>query len=149
MKSLGAIVFGLVMLAISCQKPSTKSEPQPVPDGMPTAEKFEKGIKQYPYSAPPERIAKITTGLTKVERDMTKQQILNLLGQPDYSRLDYGPKGPGEKWLGSSWVYWLSKRDNGINMNDPCVHVFFDTKDRADWIVPSNIHGAHEIGGRN
>ena len=142
------IVNGLALLATSCQyQESSVPDPRAIPDGMPTAEEFEKGIQKYPYSAPPERTASVVTGLTKVERYMSKQQILDLLGRPDYSSINYGPKGPGEKWLGSSWTYWLSKRDSGVNVYDPCVEVFFNTNGLADWIAPSNIAGAHEIGG--
>ena len=37
-------------------------------------------------------------------------------------------------------------RSRGANVLDPVVHVFFDTHDRAVWIVPSNIEGLREKG---
>ena len=80
---------------------------------------------------------------------MSKSEIHALLGAPDFSQLDFGPKGPNEKWLGSSWMYYLSKRGPGVNLNDPRVEIFFDTNDRAQWIVPGGIKGAQEIGSVN
>jgi hypothetical protein len=148
MKRIPMTALGIALLTTSCQhQESPFPDTRAVPDGMPTSEEFEKGIQKYPYSASPERSAIVVSGLKKAERYMTKQQVLNLLGRPEYSSIIYGPKGLGERWLGSSWTYWLSKRDSGVNMYDPCVVVFFNTNGLADWIVPSNIAGAHEIGG--
>ena len=148
MRRIAMIALGVALLTTSCQHDASPvPDARALPDGMPTPEEFEKGIQKYPYSSSPERTATIVAGLKKAERYMSKQQILGLLGRPDYSSIDYGPKGPGDKWLGSSWTYWLSKRDSGANVYDPCVEVFFNTNGLADWIVPSNINGAHEIGG--
>ena len=77
---------------------------------------------------------------------MTKEQVARVIGEPDYSALSYGPKGPRMKWKGSSWVYYLSKRGDSANTFDPVVQVFFATDDRAAWIVPSNVEGLREKG---
>lgn len=120
---------------------------KPLMDGMPTFQEFDARIKEYPYVAPDERSTKILAGLPKLERCMNKASIEALLGMPDFSELNYGPKGPGEHWLGSSWTYYLSKRSTLVNENDPCIQIFFDTGGHVSWIVPRNIKGAHEIGG--
>ena len=118
--------------------------PEPVNDGTPTARAFVEAIQEYPYEASPERAARIVAGLAEAKLCMSKAEIRSLLGQPDYGRLMSGPKGPNQEWLGTSWTYYLSKRDTTTNLNDPSVHVFFDTADRAHWIA-TNIEGA---GGR-
>ena len=136
----------IVALGVLCSGNSVLPDPKPQSDGMPTYQDFENKIQQYPYSASPERVRQIVGGIFKVTGCMTKAQIEVLLGQPDYSQLDYGPKGPGEKWLGSHWMYYISKRNSGTNLYDPSVEVFFDTSGRAHWIIPSHINGAQEIG---
>jgi len=78
---------------------------------------------------------------------MTKAELETLLGPPDFSRLDFGPKGPGEKWLGSSWTYYLAKRDSSANEYDPRIQVYFDREDRAHWIAVTNVPGAKSLGG--
>jgi hypothetical protein len=116
-------------------------------DGRKTVEEFDAAIKSYPYEAPPPRKSRIVENYPKLAVGMSKDQVAGLIGEPDYSELDYGPKGPHEKWLGSHWMYWLRKRDSGVNMLDPCLEIFFGTDGRAHWIVPSNIAGLTEKGG--
>jgi hypothetical protein len=119
---------------------------KPLSDGMPTYEEFEARVKAFPYEATPERVAQIMAGIPKLKKCMNKKTIKELLGVPDYSRLSYGPKGPGEKWRGSSWTYYLSTRSNLVNIDDPCIQIFFNTFNQAHWIAPSNIKNAKEIG---
>jgi hypothetical protein len=119
----------------------------PIPDGIPTYQQFEKRVRPYPYLAPPERAQQILSGSSQLRSCLTKQQVSALLGPPDFSQLSYGPKGPGEKWLGSHWMYYLAKRSRSTNLNDPNMEIFFDTSDRAQWVVPTHIEGANELGG--
>ena len=93
--------------------------------------------------ASPERRARVYAGYEKLEPGMSKDQVAALIGEPDYSEAGYGPKGPGERWLGSSWTYWLGKQDDGVNLYDPMVEVFFGTDGRADRIT-SSIRGLRE-----
>jgi len=125
---------------------SHESFAKPVADGMPTYEEFERNIGDYPYRAKSERVAKIISGIPALTECMDKNQIQSLIGTPDYSSSSYGPKGPGEKWLGTSWMYYLTKQSSLVNTNDSTVEVFFDTKNRAHWIVPHHVDGGHEIG---
>jgi len=115
-------------------------------DGAPTPEQFHRTVQKFPYIAPPERAAMIRAGLAKVKHCANKATVRSLLGEPDFGRTSRGPKGPGEQWIGSSWVYYLSKMDSGTNRNDSRAEIFFDTGDRAVWIVPTRIEGAREIG---
>ena len=126
--------------------------PTPTPVGAPEYAEFAETIAQYPYHAPRQRVAKVTSGLGHVKKCMTKSRIRSLLGAADYGRRDYGPKGPHERWLGSSWTYILSMQDQAAMNDDKAalneqVKVFFDTNDRAVWIAPYNIANAKEIGG--
>ena len=108
---------------------------------MPSAQESERGISRYPYNAPFERVAKIKAGLKTLALCMTKMQTKGLMGAPDFSE-----KGPGEKWRGSNWVYYVSKHSERMNLNDSTVEVFFDTADRVQWIAPSRVEGAKELG---
>ncbi len=118
----------------------------PTSDGMPRYEDFEKRAGSFPYRAPAERVRKVSDGAKLLRLCMTKTEIEAVLGKPDFSQSMFGPKGPNPKWLGFSWVYYLAKRGSTTNVNDPGIQVFFDTSDRAHWIVPTGIEGAREIG---
>ena len=120
---------------------------QPVPDGMPSYDEFEAQITKYPYIALPERKNKIKLGIQRLTKCMNKSSVEELLGQPDYSKQSYGPKGPNEKWLGSNWTYYVFKESELVNLNDTMIHVFFNIADRAHWIVSSNFEGVSNIGG--
>ena len=111
----------------------------PKPDGKQTSKQFEARIKSYPYVAPNELEERIRRNYAKLEVGTSKDRVAELIGDPDCSELDYGPKGPNERWLGSNWKYYIRKRENSSNAYDPCLEVFLDTDDRLHWIVPSNI----------
>lgn len=107
---------------------------------------FVSGIRSYPYTAPAERRARIAEGAKLLHWCMTKDEVSRLLGAPDYSEINYGPKGPGERWLGSSWMFYISMQSDKVNLKDPRVEILFDTTDRAHWLAPTGIEGANEIG---
>jgi hypothetical protein len=89
-------------------------------------------------------------GLKSIRQCMSNTEVQALLGRPDFSQSGFGPKGPNEQWLGFSWKCYLAKKDADItNSNDPSVQVFFDTSDRAIWIVPIQIAGEEELGAYN
>lgn len=134
----------LLMVLLSAAPACAKAdEPELVPrlDGKRTYEDFKASIRSFPYTASPERRDRLVAGYSKVDVGMTKEDIARVIGDPDYSELGYGPKGPNMKWQGSSWMYYLSKRGDLVNILDPSVQIFFDREDRAVWIVPSNIEG--------
>lgn len=139
------ISFGLaVALLVGCGHPQ---DPATIPrDSYPDGRAFERSIKQYPYKATTERAARIIAGVKKLHRCMTKDEVSALLGAPDFSEIAYGPKGPNARWQGSWWMFFVSKRSHMMNMQDPMVEVFYDTTDRAHWIVAHGIEGASEIG---
>ncbi|GLQ87138.1 hypothetical protein GCM10007898_07040 [Dyella flagellata] len=118
-------------------------------DAYPDARAFLSSIKRYPYVASMERAARITAGAKELRRCMTKGEVGASLGAPDYAEVSYGPKGPNARWLGSSWVFYISKRSDDVNLNDPRLEVFFDTANRAQWIVPAGIEGVNVLGAPN
>ena len=145
MKAFFTILACVLLVGVGCLV-YTQLGPTPKPDGKKTDQEFEAAIKTYPYDAPQARRDRIVKNGPRLEVGMSKEQVAELIGDPDYSRLMYGPKGPGARWLGSSWMYYLHKRDSNINVYNPCVQIFFGTDDRATWIVPSNIDGLTEKG---
>lgn len=122
-------------------------DPATVPhNSYPSYQVFVSGIRSYPYIAPAERRARIAEGAKLLHWCMTKDEVSRLLGAPDYSEINYGPKGPGERWLGSSWMFYISMQSDKVNLKNPRVEIFFDTTDRAHWLAPTGIEGANEIG---
>jgi len=113
----------LVLASVLCCSSPIAVAQQPIPDGTPSYVQFADSIREFPYYASPERILKIKRGLAQIERCMSKSQIQSLLGTPDFGQVSYGPKGPGERWLGSSWTYYLSMRSTSVNENDSTVQV--------------------------
>ena len=147
MRTRCAIVAILVLLqATTAFGGGEESQRRPGHDGKRSYEEFRGSVKSFPYAASPERKDRILRGYPKLQIGMTKEEVAALIGEPDYSQLSFGPKGPNMQWKGSSWSYYLYKRGDGANTFDPRVEVFFGTDDRAKWIVPSNIEGLREKG---
>ena len=99
MKKCFLILVFVIWSASSCRVSRSPTE-TPKPDGKKTYEEFAATIKTYPYEAPPPRKDRILKNAAKLEIGMTKEQIAELVGEPDYSDI-YGPKELTKKWLGS------------------------------------------------
>lgn len=117
-----------------------------VSDGQKNYEEFRTTIKSFPDSTSAEHRNLVVKNYPSLRVGMTKSQVTELIGNPDYSEQNYGPKGPGEHWLGTYWAYVLFKRGDDVNENDPNVQVFFGTDGLVNWAVPSGISGLSEVG---
>ena len=114
-------------------------------DGRRSYEAWENSVKPFPYSASPERKERIRSGYPKVELGMTKAQVESIIGEPDFSTVDYEPLTLIPHWTGSSWTYYVRKKADLYSLIDPEVYISFDTHERTDWIS-SNITGLPEKG---
>jgi hypothetical protein len=144
MRERGVILLCALCLVSGCEVPQQPAE-VPVSDGMRSYKDFAAGIKAYPYEAPQSRKERIIRNFPTLEIGMTKDQVADVIGDPDFSQNSYGPKGPNMKWGGSTWEYYLAKRDDSANESDPCVFIAFGQDDRANWILPCNIDGLIEM----
>jgi hypothetical protein len=131
----------LVTVPLSCKNRSQPPQ-NPTPVGARAYEEFAATIKSYPYDASPETKIRVLKGYPKLEIGMTKAQVRSIIGEPDYGQQSYGPKGPNERWLGSSWTYYLRMRD-ALATEDSHVELFFGTDGKTDWIT-STILGLDE-----
>jgi len=139
-------LFGLLYLLSLCGTAMAAQDNTPVPDGEHSYQEFRATISSFPYSAPSERKRRILTRYPRLRIGMTKHQVAELLGKPDYSQLTFGPKGPGEHWNGSFWTYHLYMRDDNGNEFDPALYVGFGTDGLVDWAAPSGIGSLSKLG---
>lgn len=97
-------------------------------------------VGTFPYTAPVAVKERILANGPKLSLEMTKQDVLNLLGEPDVEAKIY-PKKPG--FVGWSWDYYLykdsAKREN--RLKDMGINVFFEKNGKAVWITPLNLKG--------
>lgn len=149
MKSCSIILLLFSFILAGCYR---DKQPQAIPksDGKKSYKEFVAGVKIFPYEASLSRKDPIIRNYSKLEIGMSKDQIVALIGEPDYSQLSYGPKGPGEKWLGSTWNYFLYLNDSkSSQLNakpDQWIEIFFDTEDKAHCIGPSKNLGLEKKG---
>ena len=148
------IVAFVLLLTVPLLLATCSRKPLPEPyrtDGHKSYEEFRAGIKGNSYDAPEARKQKILSNYSRLQAGMTKQEIASIIGAPDYSHANYGPKGPGEKWLGWSWDYILAWPEIEIvnEAQAEWVEIFFDTEDRATWIAPSSKTKLPALGGPN
>ncbi len=103
-------------------------------------------MKPFPYASSPERKERIRSGYPKLELGMTKVQVESIIGEPDFSTVDYEDYTLIPHWTGSHWTYYIRKQADFVSLIDPVADVFFDTHERADWIT-SNITDWPNKGG--
>lgn len=103
---------------------------------------FTRSIK-FPYNASDTRRNKIVSNFAKLKTCMNKNEIKNLLGDPDYGYQNYGAKG-NQPWKGSGWDYILKRKTQGGDNSDVAIQLFFDKNDKATRITPLLISNAKE-----
>jgi hypothetical protein len=102
-------------------------------------------ISSYPYTASPERAAKIRAGAAELRRCMKPASIMELLGAPDVNRILYGKRGHDAPPEGSYWVYYLAKKQFEDGRDDARVVIFFDTMDRIRGAQIVGIPGVSDV----
>ncbi len=123
-----------------------KAEINEVSDTYKNYNEFISSIQKFPYTANDVQKQKIIGHYDKLVTGMTKEQVASLLGVPDFSDLNFGPKGPDMHLLGSAWTYVLSKKSDGLNLNDQELFISYDKSNRLKWAVPRNLGSLQEIG---
>ena len=113
-------------------------------DGQKSYKEFSATIKSYPYSASAERKERVLKNYSSLRVGMTKKEVSALIGDPDYSRIVFNPKEPGE----SSWQYALFIRaKDSANENDPYIDLSFGRDGLLRWAAPSQgLSQLPEIG---
>ena len=114
------------------------------PDGQKSYEEFHATIKSFRYSAPAERKERLLKNYASLRVGMTKNEVSALIGDPDYSEIAFGPKGPGEHWLGSDWNYVLFKEEDVTTSIG--IFISFGTDGLLRWAAPSRLPQFSEIG---
>ena len=147
MHRLVSIFVGIILLGFlcSCSNLAAESNTRHVDDNKPNYDEFV-STQTFPYVAPTERQTRIKQNYSRLSTGLTNYQVVEILGEPDYSQQVYSKaKSPG--YLGSSWTYFFEKPNPNITnlKRDLVVQVFFDINDRTRWIV-SNVKGLNKIG---
>jgi hypothetical protein len=118
---------------------------QPVSDHKPSYEDFV-SKHNFPYVASSDRQKRFREDYSLLSVGLTKAEVLEVLGEPDYSQQGWSKTEPRE-YLGSHWIYFFEKPNpNLVNEDkDKRIDVFFEPYDRVDWIA-SNVEGLGQIG---
>jgi outer membrane protein assembly factor BamE (lipoprotein component of BamABCDE complex) len=138
-----AIIFLLCITA--CNTTPSRSIAH-LQDNMPSAQEF-LNINTFPYTPTHERINQIKKGLVGIKFCMNKKQVKTVLGNPDYSQVNCS------KYLnipchGSTWVYYISKRSDSVNIYDPHLSLFFDKNNRLHRIAQTGIDDATPVNNK-
>lgn len=113
-------------------------------DDTPGYEAF-RAAHSFPYFASVEKRDRITKNYAQLRLGLSKAEVANILGTPDYSQGEWS-KGPRDEYMGYGWKYFLEKPNpNNSNVKlDKTVEVFFDPTGKVHWVV-SNIDGLAEM----
>ena len=104
-----------------------------------TYEHFIETADEFTYQTDEDRVSLIVASYPDLAIGMGPNEVAGILGVPDVSQRAYGPKGPGETFIGWSWDYYLSNTTRAIS-------IFFNSDAYVNWIIP-NIEGLEEKGG--
>jgi hypothetical protein len=118
---------------------------QNVTDNHPSYKEFVSS-HTFPYQAPPERQNQLRKNYPRLTLEMTKAQVEEVLGVPDFASKIYSKsKEPG--FLGWNWTYFFEKPDPKLtNLKlDKSIEVSFKTNGKTNWIK-SNVEGLSDIG---
>lgn len=115
-----------------------------------TYESFKKSVGGLPYDAPEAKKRHIIENYTKLLIGMTKQQVYDILGEPDIED-EILPKFAWEspKSRGWIWMYYIYRANSreGNSKADKLVEVYYDVDGKVHWIAASNVDGLEDLGG--
>ncbi len=102
-----------------------------------------------PYIASEKRKAVILDNMNKLEKGMTKNQVIQLMTYPDEINLTYKFKhSKSEDVIGFSLVYLLrrnAKSGSVIEKNEQLLRIHFDNSEKLLWTYSSGIKGFNVI----
>jgi hypothetical protein len=136
----------IVLAGFGCkQGPNNAITPDIPRDRMSTYQQFVK-LHAFPYTAPKNKQGEIKRNYSKLSLGLSKSEVINIIGSPDYSEILYSKESNHTKYLGSSWVYYFEKQSPTIvnEKTDKRINVFFNTEGKTHWII-SDIDGLTEI----
>ncbi|NMH87979.1 hypothetical protein [Flavivirga algicola] len=97
----------------------------------------------YPYSASEKRKAIILNNMNKLEKGMTKNEVIKLITYPDEVNLTYEFKNAKpESVIGFSLVYLLrrnAKSGSTIEKKEQLLRVHFDNSEKLLWAYSVDI----------
>lgn len=105
------------------------------------------------YTASKTRQQQLLKNYSKLELQMTLEQVQALLGKPDFAaarakgHLSNQP-APSKPICSNQIGYILQKRsENMADMEDVAIYLFFSPENKLTWAVPQNVPGLEPIGG--
>ncbi|GGG46700.1 hypothetical protein [Bizionia arctica] len=111
-------------------------------------ELFQKSI-EYPYQASEKRKMTILNNMNKLEKGMTKAQVIELMTLPDDANLTYDfKKANSDNVIGFSLVYLLRRNiesGSGLEKNEKLLRIHFDNYDKIIWSHSIDIDGFRAI----
>ena len=148
MKSKFQIIFlGVLLFAFQFLLPCNAEYPQLIHfDEQKTESEFLTDINKFPYEISKERKSRILDNYSKLAIGIPKEQVIILIGKPDFSTGLSG-KSASSEITGIMWTYYFYKEKNnlGIADTDIRVNLSFDTEGKLTSAWPSGIKGLKEI----
>jgi outer membrane protein assembly factor BamE (lipoprotein component of BamABCDE complex) len=141
-----AYLISILMISFICAgcNSSHSDVLTPTSDGKEACNNFISSMKNLPYEMPNQRKSHILKNYPNLNVHMTKESVVEILGEPDCSDYLRG-KEPPQKYLGSLWLYYLYKDSRLVNeKKDRGIEIFFGTDGKVRWVVPRNIEGLAE-----
>ena len=118
------LILVLIFLTLSCES-KTKFQIKP-----------KDPVPEFPYTAPPERAAKIISGYIKVKLGMTRNQVKEIMGKPD-SAYVISSKELNAPIRGYGFKYYLYRDTSSVNsFKDDVAYITFDTLWKVKEITP-------------
>ena len=139
------ITAGVILLSSAFCMAEDQQVSQHTADNHPSYKEFVSS-HTFPYQAPLERENRLRQNYSRLTLELTKAQVEEILGEPDYASKIYSKsKEPG--FLGWHWEYFFEKPNPKLrNLKlDKSIQVFFNTNGKTNWIT-SNVEGLGDIG---
>lgn len=104
---------------------------------------FQKNI-EYPYIASEKRKTVILNNMNKLKKGMTKEDVINLMTQPDEANMTYKfKKAKSDDVIGFSLVYILRRDTNSertLEKNEHLLRIHFNNSGKLLWAYATNIN---------
>jgi len=142
-KQLITLIVMLQIVLLSCGQKSTNMNIEGI-------KLFQESI-DYPYIVSEKRKAVVLENMNKLEKGMTKNQVIELMTYPDEANLTYKFKKAKseDNVVGFSLVYILRRNveiGSVIEKNEQLLRIHFDDSGKLLWTYSIDIDGFKAIG---
>jgi hypothetical protein len=108
-------------------------------------QEFKSSLKEATFVMPERRRQQILDNYSKLRINLLKDQVIQLIGKPDYSEVMASKENDGRYGYCWKYLFHFNLHDSPNEKLDTCITISFDQTGKLKRAIPQNILGVNKI----